>query len=142
MLQADIAIPWRTTASGIALAWALPLRTTFPSSDRAGLKAGGTAVELTPTCRASIPLGRSSLSFRSEAGLGVVARWTWAQVDTQFMGRRTENGQSTTALVRMGFALDWAVRPRLSIAVEPLSFGFDLRGNADWIFAAGATYRL
>ena len=42
----------------------------------------------------------------------------------------------------MGLALDWAVRPRLSIAIEPLSFGFDLRGNADWIFAAGATYRL
>ncbi len=143
MLEVEAAIPWRTTASGIALAWALPLRTMLPSkTERDGLEFGSSGLELTPTLRASLPLGRSNVSFRTEAGLGVVSRWTWAQVDTQFLGRRTETGQSTTGLVRMGFALDWAVRPKLSIAIEPLSFGFDFKGNADWILAGGATYRL
>jgi hypothetical protein len=143
MLEVEASTPWRTLPSGIALSFALPLRTTLPSeTDRAGLKFGATALELTPTLRASMPLGRSSLSFRTEAGLGVVGRWTWAQVDTRFVGRRTETGQSTSALVRMGLALDWAVRPQLSIAIEPLSYGFDFDGNADWIFAAGATWRL
>ena len=143
MIEVEAAIPWRTTASGIALGWALPLRTTFLSTTkRFGLESGGVALELTPTARASVPLGRSSVSFRTEAGLGIVNRWTSQQVDTQFLGRRTDTGQSMTGIVRMGFALDWAVRPRLSVALEPLSFGFDFRGNADWIFAGGLTYRL
>ncbi len=143
VLQLEAAVPWRTTPSGISLSWALPLRMTLPSkTTRTGLEFGSTGVELTPTLRASVPLGRSSVSFRTDTGLGIVSRWTWMQVDTQFLGRRTETGSGTSALVRMGFAIDWAVRPQLSIAIEPLSFGFDFDGNADWIFAAGATYRL
>ena len=143
MLQLEAAVPWRKTPSGISLSWALPLRVMLPSkTERAGLQFGSTGIELTPTLRASLPLGRSNVSFRTDTGLGIVSRWTWTQVDTQFIGRRTETGSGTSALVRMGFALDWAVRPQLSIAIEPLSFGFDFDGNADWIFAAGATYRL
>jgi hypothetical protein len=142
MLQVEAAVPWRTARSGISLSLALPLRAVLGSEgDRSGLEFGATSLELTPTVRASLPLKRN-LAFRTEAGLGVVSRWSWAQADVTFLGRRTETSQDTTALVRMGFALDWAVRPRLSVAIEPLSYGFDFEGNADWIFAAGATYRL
>ena len=143
VLQFEVATPWRTTTSGISVGWALVLRTFMPSTtSRFGMESGATGLDLTPTARASVPLGRSRVSFRTEAGVGVVSRWTWAQVDTRFIGRRTETGQETTGVVRMGLALDWAVRPRLAIAIEPLSYGFDLRGNAEWIFAAGASYRL
>jgi hypothetical protein len=143
MLQAEVSVPWRTTASGIALALALPMRSVLGAkAERQGLESGATSLELTPTARASMPLGRSRVSLRTEAGLGVVSRWTWAQVDTTFLGRRTETDQETTGLVRIGIALDWAIRPSLSLAIEPLSFGYDFAGNADWIFAAGATYRL
>jgi hypothetical protein len=143
VLQVEVATPWRTTPSGVSLGWALVLRTSLPSTtSRFGMESGATGLDLTPTARASMPLGRSRWSFRTEAGLGVVSRWTWAEVDTRFLGRRTETGQETTGIVRMGLALDWAVRPGLALAVEPLSYGFDLRGNAEWIFAAGASYRL
>ena len=143
MLEADVALPWRTTASGVALAWALELRTFLPSkTDAGGLSYGATGLELTPTLRASVPLGRSRAALRTQLGVGAVARWTWAKVDTRFVGRQTVAGKEGTALLRAGVALDWAVRPRLSLALEPVSIGFDLRGNADWIFAAGATYRL
>ena len=106
------------------------------------MRSGASGLEVTPTVRASIPVGRSSFAFRTQLGIGAVARATWAQVDTRFVGRQTVTGSEGTALVRAGLALDWAVRPRLSIAIEPLSLGFDLRGNADWIFGAGAAYRL
>jgi hypothetical protein len=143
MLQVEVATPGSVSASGISFGYALVLRTFLPSEAvRFGMKSGATGLDLTPTARASVPLGRSRVSFRTEAGVGVVSRWTWAQVDTRFIGRRTETGQETTGIVRMGLALDWAVRPRLAIAIEPLSYGFDLRGNAEWIFAAGASYRL
>jgi hypothetical protein len=142
MLQAEAAIPWRTSRSGVALSLALPLRAVLGSEgERSGLEFGATSLELTPAVRASIPL-RRTLAFRTEAGLGVVSRWGWTQADVTFLGRRTETSHDTTGLLRLGFALDWQVRPRLSVAVEPLSFGFDFDGNADWIFAAGATYRL
>lgn len=143
MLQIEAATPWRTTSSGVALAWALPLRTMlYGTTQRAGLEFGGTVLELTPTARASFPLGLSRVSFRTEAGIGLVSRWTWAQVDTQFLGRRTETAQTTSAVVRMGLGIDWAVNPRVSIALEPLSLGFDFDGNADWIFGGGVAYRL
>jgi hypothetical protein len=143
VLAVEASRPWRTTRSGLALTLALPFRTFLPSkAEHGGLESGATGIELTPTLRASMPLGRSRASLRTEAGLGVVSRWTWAQVDVQYLGRKTETGRTTTAVVRTGLALDWAVRPRLTVAIEPLSLGFDLEGNADWIFAAGATYRL
>jgi hypothetical protein len=142
VLEADVATPWRTTAAGLALGWALEVRGFMPShTERAGLASGYSGIEVTPTLRSSFPLGRS-LALRTQAGLGVVARWTWAEVDTQFVGRETVSGAQTTLVVRTGLALDWTLRPNLSVAVEPLSLGFDLRGNADWIVAAGATYRL
>jgi hypothetical protein len=143
MLQVEAATPWRTTPSGLSLSLALPLRTFLPSkADHSGLESGSSGVELTPTVRASMPLGRSRTSLRTEAGLGVVSRWTWHEVDVRYLGRRTETGQTTTAVARMGFALDWAIRPALTLALEPLSFGFDFEGNADWILAVGASYRL
>jgi hypothetical protein len=143
VLQVEASTPWRTTRSGLALSLALPMRTFLPSeAEHSGLKSGATGIELTPTLRASMPLGRTRTSLRTEAGLGVVSRWTWAQVDVRYVGRQTETGRTTTAVARVALALDWAVRPRLSIAFEPLSFGFDFEGNADWILAAGATYRL
>jgi hypothetical protein len=111
------------------------------STSDAGLDSGGYALELTPSLRASVPL-RPKLAFRGEAGVGAVYRWTWAEVDQTYVGRRTVTGSETTALVRLGLGLDWAVRPNVALILEPLSFGFDLEGNADWTLAAGATIRL
>ncbi len=143
VLEAEVSAPWRTTAGGVALGWAVELRSFLPSkSDRYGLESGATGVEITPALRASVPLGASRVALRTQLGLGAVARWTWAQVDQRFVGRKTVTGSEATGLLRAGVALDWAVRPRISLAIEPLSLGFDLRGNANWIFAAGATYRL
>lgn len=143
VFEVDVVTPWRTTASGVALAWALELRSFLPSkTDAEGLGFGSTGLELTPTLRASVPIGASRVALRTQLGLGAVTRWTWKQVDTRFVGRETVTGSETTGLVRAGLALDWTVRPRLTVALEPLSLGFDLRGNADWILAAGATYRL
>jgi hypothetical protein len=143
VLAAEVSTPWRTTAGGVTLGWALELRSFLPSKTvSSGLGSGATGLEATPTLRASVPLGRSTVALRTQLGVGAVARWTWAQVDTRFVGRRTVTGSEATGLVRAGLALDWRVRPSLTVAIEPLSLGFDLRGNADWIFAAGATYRL
>jgi hypothetical protein len=137
------ALPWRTTSSGIALSWALPVRTILLAADEvAGVESGGLALEATPGVRASIPLGRSKASFRTDAGIGVAARWTWVETEVTYVGRRTETSNDVTGVVRLGFSLDYALRPGVQLAVEPLSFGFDLDGNADWIFAAGATFRL
>jgi len=143
VLEADVASPWRTTvAAGLALSGALEVRGFMPSkTERAGLASGYTGFEVTPTLRGAFPLGRG-VALRTQLGLGIVGRWTWAEVDTQFVGRQTVTGGQTTLVVRTGLALDWTVRPRLSVAIEPLSLGLDFRGNADWIVAAGATYRL
>jgi hypothetical protein len=143
VIGVEASTPWRTTRSGLALTLAMPFRTFLPSkAEHGGLESGATGIELTPTLRASMPLGRSRASLRSEAGLGVVSRWTWEQVDVRYLGRQTQTGHTTTAIVRTGLAIDWALRPQLTVAFEPLSLGFDLEGNADWIFALGATYRL
>jgi hypothetical protein len=143
LLQADASVPWRTTPAGIALAWALPVRTILLSAEgAAGVESGGVALEVTPTLRASLPLRGSRVSLRTDAGVGLAARFTWAETDVTFVGRRTERSTDLTGVARVGFALDWALRPNLAIAFEPLSFGFDLDGNADWLFAAGATFRL
>jgi hypothetical protein len=143
MLAVDVARPWRTTPGGVALSWALPVRTILLQSDSTeGVKSGGVAFEVTPTLRASIPLGASKVRFRTDAGAGLASRFTWVETDVTFVGRRTETSSDLTGLVRVGLALDWAARPGLIVAFEPLSFGFDLDGNADWIFAAGASFRL
>ncbi len=144
LLQLDAAIPWRTTAAGVALSWALPVRTVFLQSDDAiGLKSGGMSVEATPALRASVPLrAGSTLAFRTDVGVGAVARWTWAETDVTFVGRRTDTDQTVTGIVRVGFALDWAMKPGVVLAFEPLSFGYDLEGNADWNLAAGLSVRL
>ncbi|HET8541703.1 MAG TPA: hypothetical protein VFL83_17625 [Anaeromyxobacter sp.] len=142
LLQVDAALAWRRTPGGVALAWALPVRTVFLQSDEvSGLESGGFSVEVTPTLRASVPV-RPTLALRTEAGLGFVARWTWAEADITYVGRATETDQAFTALARVGFALDWALRPGVTLAFEPLSFGYDLDGNADWNFAAGLGFRL
>lgn len=142
VLAVGVATPWRTTAAGVALGWALELRSFLPSKTDAGLAYGSTGLELGPALRASVPLGRSGAALRTQLGAGAVTRWTWAETDTRFVGRQTGTGTETTGVVRAGLALDWAVRPRLTVVVEPLSLGFDLRGNADWILSAGATYQL
>lgn len=135
------ATPWKTTASGLDLAWVVPLRTIVLSSERAGLKSGGVAFELSPALRTSVALSRT-ISFRTDVGAGVVSRLGWTQVDVTFVGRKTETSNKTTGLARIGAGFDWAVKPNLAIAIEPLSLGYDFDGNADWIFAAGATYRM
>lgn len=143
MMAVDASLPWRTTPGGLALGVALPVRLILLSSgDAAGVESGGVALEATPGLRASIPLGRSRFSFRTDAGVGVVARSTWVEADVTFVGRRTQTSDDVTGIARIGFSLDYALRPGVSIAIEPLSFGFDLDGNADWIFAAGASFRL
>jgi hypothetical protein len=144
VLEVEVSAPWRTTAAGVSLGWALELRSFLPSkADRNGVRSGATGLEVTPALRASVPLGASrAAALRTQLGVGAVARWTWNEVDQRFVGRKTVTGSEATALLRAGVAIDWAVRPNLSLAIEPVSLGFDLRGNADWIFAAGATYRL
>ncbi len=84
----------------------------------------------------------SPLSLRADVGIGVVARWISTEVDVTFVGRQTTTDQSFTGVARAGIALDWALRPGVVLAIEPLSLGFDLDGNADWNFAAGLGFRL
>ncbi len=143
MVQAEASQALRTTGAGVTLSWALPFRGVVLSGAKAaGLEAGGYALEATPTARASMPLGRSKLSLRADAGLGVVARWTWTQVDVTYIGRVTETSQDTTGILRLGVALEYALRPDVALVCEPLTFGWDFDGNADWIFAGGVSYRL
>ncbi len=132
-----------TTAAGVTFSLALPVRGVKLSSTAiAGIQAGGYGLEGTPTLRASLPLGRSKLSLRSDLGVGVVHRWTWTQTDVTYLGRITEVSQDTTGILRLGISFEWALRPGVSLVAEPLTFGWDLDGNADWIFAGGLSYRL
>lgn len=143
MLQGEVSVPWRSLPSGLAVGFAVPVRTILLSSEKiAGLESGGLALEVAPCARISFPLRGTKLSARADVGIGAVARWTWTQVDVTYLGRTTTTDRSTTGVVRFGLALDYRLLPNVSIAFEPISMGYDLDGNADWIFAAGASFRL
>jgi hypothetical protein len=143
LLRVDAIVPVGRTPAGLGVAFVLPLRATYLRTQSfADFELSGVQFEVTPSARLSLPFNGGKAALRADAGVGVVHTRIAVEMEAQFLGKQTIVETDTAPMMRFALGADFDLSPKLRLSVEPLSFGYDFDGGADWTFVAGATFRL
>jgi hypothetical protein len=140
LVRGELALPLGVTPAGLGVSLVLPVRSLWLRPRTiADVEVSGLQVEVTPSARLTVPLRRAGATVRVDAGAG----YAWSRVatkeDVAFVGRVTTVETSTAAVARAALSVALPLGPALTVVVEPVSFGFDFHGGADWTVAAGCT---